>query len=64
MKRFAHRMIIKVTSKKNGGPSITEKVVDHVATTHKKQDAICSRTIWGLITYRKERTVLMVEFEI
>jgi len=54
MKRFAYRMIIKVTGKKNGGRSITQKVVDHVGTTHTKQEPICSSTNWGLITCRKE----------
>jgi len=47
MKWFAHRMIIKVTSKKNGGRSITRKVVDQVGTTHAKQEPTCISTIWG-----------------
>jgi len=47
MKRFAHRMIIKDTSKKNGGRRITQKVADHVEATYTKQEPISCSTIWG-----------------
>jgi len=45
MKRFAYRMIIKVTRKNYGDRSITQKVPDHVGTTHTKEEPIRSSTI-------------------